>query len=96
MTRLYCDEDSMRHALIIALRKRGVDVTTALEAGMTEEPDEVQLAYAAKAQRAIYSSNIGDFCNLLSQWRADGKSHAFARWPRQSTGSVRPNGMTRN
>ena len=87
-TRLYCDEDSMRHALIVALRKRGVDVTTALEAGMTEEPDEVQLAYAAKAQRAIYSSNIGDFCNLHSQWRAEGKSHAGIILVRQQQLSI--------
>jgi len=66
----------MRHALIVALRKHGVDVTSALEAGMIEEPDAVQLEYAARAHRAIYSFNIGDFCNLHSQWLADGKSHA--------------------
>jgi hypothetical protein len=28
---LYCDEDSMQHALVVALRSRGMDVTTALE-----------------------------------------------------------------
>ena len=32
--RLYCDEDSERHALVSALRKRGVDIATALESEM--------------------------------------------------------------
>lgn len=32
--RLYLDEDSMRQALVQALRARGVDVMTALEADM--------------------------------------------------------------
>ncbi len=36
---LYFDEDSMRHALVQALRARGVDVLTALEAGMMERKD---------------------------------------------------------
>lgn len=34
--RLYCDEDSMRHALVAALRSRGLDVTTALEDDMVD------------------------------------------------------------
>ena len=34
--RLYFDEDSMHHGLVRALRARGVDVVTALEAGMIE------------------------------------------------------------
>jgi hypothetical protein len=41
--RLYVDEDSMRHALVEALRARGVDVLTALEAGMIERKDEEHL-----------------------------------------------------
>ncbi len=67
MTRLYCDEDSMRHALIVALRKRGVDVTTALEAGMTEEPDEVQLAYAARLkERSIRPTSATSVTSTVS------------------------------
>jgi hypothetical protein len=45
--RLYCDEDSMRRALVLALRKRGLDILTALDAETTKEPDDRQLAYAA-------------------------------------------------
>jgi hypothetical protein len=74
--RLYCDEDSMRHALVLALRKRGVDVLTVLEAGTIEDQDERQLAFAASQGRAIYSYNVGDFCRLHAQWLAEGRSHA--------------------
>ena len=34
--RLYFDEDSMRNALMNALRARGIDVTTALEENMID------------------------------------------------------------
>ena len=74
--RLYCDEDSEQHGLVVALRKRGVNVLSALEAEMLGEPDDRQLAYAAVQGRAIYSFNVGDFCRLHSQWLAEGRSHA--------------------
>jgi hypothetical protein len=74
--RLYCDEDSMRHSLVQGLRKRGVDMLTALEAGTIEEPDERQLACATSQGRAIYSFNVGDFCRLHSLWLTDQKPHA--------------------
>jgi hypothetical protein len=38
--RLYFDEDSMRRSLVRALRARGVDVITALDAGMIEREDD--------------------------------------------------------
>jgi hypothetical protein len=38
--RLYFDEDSMWQALVTALRARGIDVQTALEAAMIERTDE--------------------------------------------------------
>ncbi len=74
--RLYFDEDSMRHALVEALRKRGVDVATALEVGTTEQTDEQQLEYAATRGRSIYSFNVGDFCRIHSEWLTQCKSHA--------------------
>jgi len=74
--RLYFDEDSMRHALVEALRKRGVDVLTALEAGTTEQTDEQKLEYAAAQGRAIYEFNVGDFCRIHSQWLTQHKTHA--------------------
>ena len=45
--RLYFDEDSMRQALVEALRSRGVDVRTALDAGMVERRDEEHLEWRA-------------------------------------------------
>ena len=49
--RLYFDADSMQRALIGALRVRGVDATTALEAGMAARADEEQLEFARPAAR---------------------------------------------
>jgi len=40
--RLYIDEDAMDKDLVQALRARGVDVMTALDAGMIERSDEVK------------------------------------------------------
>jgi Domain of unknown function (DUF5615) len=56
--RLYLDEDSMRQALVQALRARGVDVITALEADMIERADEEHLDYATAQGRVLYSFNI--------------------------------------
>jgi len=66
----------MRHALVAALRKHGLDVSTALEAGATAETDEQQLAFATAQGRVLYSHNVGDFCRLHAQWLSHGQSHA--------------------
>ena len=41
--RLYIDEDSLAAALVQALRSRGIDVVTAIEAGFDGYPDDQQL-----------------------------------------------------
>ena len=46
--RLYIDEDSMDKDLVQALRARGVDVITALDAGMVERGDAEHLAGCGK------------------------------------------------
>jgi hypothetical protein len=86
--RLYCDEDSMRRAMVVALRKRGVDILTVLEAETTNQPDDRQLEYAAGQGRAIYSFNVGDFCRLHSQWMSEGTTHAGIILAHQSDFSV--------
>ena len=43
---LYLDEDAMDHDLLRALLARGMDVTTALQAGMIEREDNEHLDYA--------------------------------------------------
>jgi hypothetical protein len=73
---LYCDEDSQDHALVFALRNRGIDVVTPVEADMLGETDDQQLEYAATQGRVIYSFNVSDFCRLHSEWLAEGRSHA--------------------
>jgi len=74
--RLYLEEDSMRHALVRALRSRGVDAITALEAGMIERLDEHHLEYATAQERVLYSFNVGDFYRLHTAFLAQGKAHA--------------------
>lgn len=86
--RLYCDEDSVQHALVAALRKRDVDIQTSLEAGTTSQQDDRQLEYAATQGRAIYSFNVGDFCRLHSEWLAQARCHAGIVLARQQHYSI--------
>lgn len=74
--RLYFDEDTMRHSLVRALRSRGIDVVTALDANLIEHPDTDHLAYAASQGRVLCSSNTRDFYRLHSELLAAGQSHA--------------------
>ncbi|MGH2354361.1 MAG: DUF5615 family PIN-like protein [Chloroflexota bacterium] len=74
--RLYIDEDSMRHALVRALRTRTVDVVTALDAGMVARVDETHLEYATAQGRALFSYNVGDFLRLHTAVLAQGRRHA--------------------
>ena len=74
--RLYFDEDTVQHALVSALRKRGIDVLTALDAKMLKAPDDRQLEFAAAQARVIYSYNVRDFCRLHTEWLTESKSHS--------------------
>lgn len=78
----------MRRALVTALQARGVDVQTALDAGLIARPDEEHLAHAASEQRALYSFNVGDYCLLHAQWLAEGRSHAGIILAQQTQYSV--------
>jgi hypothetical protein len=73
--RLYVDEDAEETAVVDALRSRGVDLLTTLESGMIRSTDEEQLAFAASEERTIYSLNVGDFCQLHSEFLARGRDH---------------------
>jgi hypothetical protein len=74
--RLYFDEDSMQHALVNALRARGIDVLTALEAHRIERSDEDHLNFATAQGRGLYSFNLGDFYRLHTSYLEQNKSHA--------------------
>lgn len=62
--------------LVQALRLRGVDVQTALDAGLVGRPDEEHLAHAAAEGRVLYTFNVGDFMHLHGEYMAAGSSHA--------------------
>lgn len=74
--RLYIDEDAMDDDLVQALRLHGVDVQTALEAGMVNLPDDRQLAHASADGRVLYTFNVGDFMRLHGEYVAAGMTHA--------------------
>jgi predicted nuclease of predicted toxin-antitoxin system len=88
MIRLYFDEDSMRRSLVRALRARGVDVITALEAGMIEREDVEHLDYATEQGCVLCTFNVGDFYRLHSEYVAQGKPHAGIILMRQQYYSV--------
>jgi hypothetical protein len=73
---LYLDEDTIKSALIKALRNADLDVLTAAEAERLGMSDEAQLIWATEQQRVIYSFNIGDFCRLHSDFLAQSRDHA--------------------
>jgi hypothetical protein len=74
--RLYLDEDTMSTALVNALRSAGIEVITALEAGMITRPDEEHLGYAAEHGLVLHSFNVKDYQQLNSRFIRQGLSHA--------------------
>ena len=73
---LYLDEDTIARALVAALRARGADVQTVVEAGLLGKDDKVQLEWAAANSRALYTFNVSDFCRLHSECLDHGTEHA--------------------
>jgi hypothetical protein len=73
---LYLDEDSMDEALVLALRARGVDVLTTMEAGMLARLDEDNLDFATSQGRVLYSYNVAHFYHIHTAWLTGGRSHA--------------------
>lgn len=74
--RLYLDEDSMDQRLVRALRARGVNVETALEAEMVARSDEEHLEYAAASGRVLHTFNVADFYELHGRFMEAGRQHA--------------------
>lgn len=74
--RLYIDEDAMDDDLVQSLRLRGVDVQTALDAGLVGRPDDEQLAHAGAEGRILYTFNVGDFMHLHGEYVTAGRAHA--------------------
>jgi predicted nuclease of predicted toxin-antitoxin system len=72
----HLDEDTESHALMRALRDRGVDLTTTSELGLGEASDEQQLEAAALAGRVLVTYNAADFCRLHGEYLRTGRHHA--------------------
>jgi len=66
----------MHRGLVRALRARGVDVITALDAGMIERKDEEHLNYATEQGRVLCTFNVGDFYRLHTDYVSRGETHA--------------------
>lgn len=73
--RLYMDMDSLRPAVIRALRANGTDILTSAEAGHQLFGDEQQLEFATAEVRAIYTANLVDFTRLHAAWMRGGRHH---------------------
>jgi hypothetical protein len=73
---LYFDEDASQVAIVTALRRRGIDVLTANEAGREGRTDDDNLQFATSQGRAVYSLNANDFTRLHGEFLARGDHHA--------------------
>lgn len=74
--KLHLDEDADAHALLNALRQRGLDVSSSRELALLQCSDEQQLAWAFEQGRAIYTYNASDFCRLHSEFIRHERHHA--------------------
>lgn len=63
--RFHLDEN-VHGALAAALRRRGIDVTTAMEAGLREAADQRHLAHAREQGRVLVTHDA-DFLRLHTQ-----------------------------
>ncbi len=74
LARLYFDEDADAR-LAEALRQRGYDVETTVEAGLLEASDEEQLAHANQQRRALVTHNIKHFPGIHARWIQAAQEH---------------------
>ena len=74
MIRLYADEN-VDDRIVRGLRQRGIDVMTAVGAGMMGKPDSEQLSFATRNGLVLLTSDQ-DFLRLHLQWLREGKTHA--------------------
>jgi predicted nuclease of predicted toxin-antitoxin system len=50
-------DEHVAYAVAEALRRRGIDVATATDAGLLGAPDEAYLAYASETERVVVTSD---------------------------------------
>ena len=73
--KIYLDED-VHPYIAHALRLRGWEALTTVEAAQRSATDEEQLQFATDRGYAILTYNSSDFPRLHSEWKATGKAHA--------------------
>lgn len=73
--KFYLDE-SVSVALAVVLTQHGFDRLTARDAGNLGVTDEEQLAYAASAERILFTHDTRDFLRPANAWEESSRSHA--------------------
>ncbi len=73
--KVYLDED-LSPSIAVFLRQRGVDATSAHEAGNSQLEDRAQLEDATREGRAIVTRNVVDFLRLARDAVASNTAHA--------------------
>lgn len=76
LTRFYLDDDSAEWRLIVALRSHGIDVQAPWDSNLYGALDHHHLAYAAREDRVLVTSNVKDFLQIHFQLLNEGKHHA--------------------
>jgi hypothetical protein len=71
---LYADEN-VDDRIIRGLRLRGIDIATAIEAGMIGKSDSDQLSHAYLNGRVLLTSDQ-DFLEIHPRWIREGRQHA--------------------
>jgi hypothetical protein len=84
--RLYMDVHVPR-AITDQLRRRGVDVLTAIEDGSSELPDDELLEHVHTLNRLLFTQDIG-FKTLAEDWQRQGKSFAGLVFGHQLAGTI--------
>jgi hypothetical protein len=74
--RLHFDEDAADQDVLGPLRLRRIDVETTADAGMLNQDDKEQLAYATSQGRVIVTSNAAHFARLHHLYLETGRTHA--------------------
>lgn len=74
-------------AITEQLRRRGVDVLTAIEDGTTELPDDELLVRASQFGRVLFTQDIG-FRVMAEDWQSQGKHFAGLIFGHQLGGNI--------
>jgi hypothetical protein len=71
----FLPREDIQSGLAEALRIRGVNLLTTMEAGMIGSDDIHQLIFASENKRSLVSYNKRDFARLHYQWMSKQKTH---------------------